>query len=351
MNALRQVTGRVAVLDRADIDTDQIIPKQFLKRIERSGYGEFLFFDWMKDPAFELNRPEYRGAAILVTGRNFGCGSSREHAAWALEDAGFRIVLAPSYADIFWSNATKSGLAPIALAEDDLARIKGAVALDNDLTVDLEALEITHPSGLRIAFELDPFARHMLVNGLDDVALTLQREDRIAAYEAASPARFDTDRCWYNGARRAAGRGGSRPRRRRRRRAAPATRAPRRARDLVQLAGDRAAVGERAAGDDGRGGAGLLAGGDQPAGDLAEVREPHEDDERPGRRGELGEVEVLARGRVAGDERDLGRDAAVGDRDARGRRHGRQRRDARHDLERDRRRPAAPPPPRCRGRR
>ncbi len=128
MRALRQVTGRVAVLDRADIDTDQIIPKQFLKRIERSGYGEFLFFDWMKDPAFELNRPEYRGAAILVTGRNFGCGSSREHAAWALEDAGFRIVLAPSYADIFWSNATKSGIAPIALAEDDLARIKGAVA-------------------------------------------------------------------------------------------------------------------------------------------------------------------------------------------------------------------------------
>ena len=192
MRALRQVTGRVAVLDRADIDTDQIIPKQFLKRIERSGYGEFLFFDWSKDPAFELNRPEYRGAAILVTGRNFGCGSSREHAAWALEDAGFRIVLAPSYADIFWSNATKSGIAPIALADDDLARIKGAVALDNDLTVDLEALEITHPSGLRIPFELDPFARHMLVNGLDDVALTLQRDDRIAAYEAASPARFDT---------------------------------------------------------------------------------------------------------------------------------------------------------------
>ena len=192
MNALKQVTGRVAVLDRPDVDTDQIIPKQFLKRIERSGYGEFLFYDWMKDPSFELNRPEYEGASILLAGRNFGCGSSREHAAWALEDYGFRIVLAPSYADIFWSNATKTGIAPIALGEGELARIKEAVADENELTVDLEALEITHPSGLRIAFELDEFVRHMLVNGLDDIGLTLQREDRIAAYEAAHPARVDT---------------------------------------------------------------------------------------------------------------------------------------------------------------
>ena len=192
MNALKQVTGRVAVLDRPDVDTDQIIPKQFLKRIERSGYGEFLFYDWMKDPSFELSRPEYEGASILLAGRNFGCGSSREHAAWALEDYGFRIVLAPSYADIFWSNATKTGIAPIALAEDDLTRIKGAVAGENELTVDLETLEITHPSGLRIAFELDEFARHMLVNGLDDVGLTLQRDDRIAAYEQSHPARVDT---------------------------------------------------------------------------------------------------------------------------------------------------------------
>ena len=192
MNALKQVTGRVAVLDRPDVDTDQIIPKQFLKRIERSGYGEFLFYDWMKDPSFELNRPDYEGASILLAGRNFGCGSSREHAAWALEDYGFRIVLAPSYADIFWSNATKTGIAPIALAEDDLTRIKGAVAGENELTVDLETLEITHASGLQVPFELDPFARHMLVNGLDDIGLTLQREDRIAAYEGAHPARVDT---------------------------------------------------------------------------------------------------------------------------------------------------------------
>jgi 3-isopropylmalate/(R)-2-methylmalate dehydratase small subunit len=192
MNPLRRVTGNVAVLDRPDVDTDQIIPKQFLKRIERSGYGEFLFFDWMKDPEFELHRPEYQGASILVAGRNFGCGSSREHAAWALEDHGFRIVLAPSYADIFWSNATKTGIAPIALSEDELAQIKRAVGEENELTVDLETLEVTHPGGLRITFELDEFARHMLVNGLDDIGLTLQREDRIAAYEQNHPARVDT---------------------------------------------------------------------------------------------------------------------------------------------------------------
>jgi 3-isopropylmalate/(R)-2-methylmalate dehydratase small subunit len=192
VRALTQVTGRVAVLDRPDVDTDQIIPKQFLKRIERSGYGEFLFYDWMKDPSFELNQPDNQDASILLAGRNFGCGSSREHAAWALEDYGFRIVLAPSYADIFWSNATKTGLAPIALSEEDLARIKNAVAAENELTVDLETLEITHPSGLKIPFELDEFVRHMLVNGLDDIGLTMQRDDRIAAYEQSHPARVDT---------------------------------------------------------------------------------------------------------------------------------------------------------------
>src|SRR5262249_38066408 len=158
-----------------------IIPKQFLKRIERSGYGEFLFFDWMKDPSFELRRPEYQGAVVLLAGRNFGCGSSREHAAWALEDAGVRVGLAPSYADMFWSNATKTGIAPIALPEEELTKIKDAVASENEVAVDLETLEISHPSGLRVAFELDPFARHMLVNGLDDIGLTLQRADRIAA--------------------------------------------------------------------------------------------------------------------------------------------------------------------------
>jgi 3-isopropylmalate/(R)-2-methylmalate dehydratase small subunit len=192
LKELRQVQGRAAVLDRADVDTDQIIPKQFLKRIERSGYGEFLFFDWMKDPEFELRRPEYEGASILVAGRNFGCGSSREHAAWALEDAGFRVVLAPSFGDIFNANAKKSGMAPVVLSEDQLARIKASLAEQNELTFDLETLEITHPNGLRIEFEFDGFDRHMLVNGLDEVALTLQREDAIVAYERANPARVDT---------------------------------------------------------------------------------------------------------------------------------------------------------------
>jgi 3-isopropylmalate/(R)-2-methylmalate dehydratase small subunit len=192
MRELRRVTGRAAVLDRADVDTDQIIPKQFLKRIERSGYGEFLFFDWMKDPDFELRRPEYEGAEILVAGRNFGCGSSREHAAWALEDHGFRVVLAPSFGDIFHTNAIKTGLAPIELPEDALAAVKAAVAAWNELTVDLEAREISHPDGLRLGFEFDEYSRETLLHGLDDVARTLKREDRIAEYESTLAARFDT---------------------------------------------------------------------------------------------------------------------------------------------------------------
>src|SRR4051794_9076887 len=192
MRELRQVTGRVALVDRADVDTDQIVPKQFLKRIERSGFGEFLFFDWMKQPDFELRRPEYEGAQILVAGRNFGCGSSREHAAWALEDYGFRAVLAPSYGDIFRSNAVKSGLAPLELPEEALEQLKAALASRNELTVDLETLEITHPDGLRIPISLDEYARETLVHGLDDIARTLRRDERIAAFEAATPPRFDT---------------------------------------------------------------------------------------------------------------------------------------------------------------
>ena len=192
MRELRRVTSNVAVLDRPDVDTDQIIPKQFLKRIERSGYGEFLFFDWMKDPEFELRRPGFEGAQILVAGRNFGCGSSREHAAWALEDAGYRVVLAPSFGDIFRTNATKTGMAPIVVAQDDLDRIKAALAERNELTVDLEALEIRHPDGLTVPFMFDEFARHNLLEGLDDIGLTLQREDRIGAYEAAHAPRVDT---------------------------------------------------------------------------------------------------------------------------------------------------------------
>jgi 3-isopropylmalate/(R)-2-methylmalate dehydratase small subunit len=189
---LRLVTGRAAVLDRADVDTDQIVPKQFLKRIERSGFGKFLFHDWMKEHTFELRRPEHQDAQILIAGRNFGCGSSREHAAWALEDYGFRMILAPSYGDIFRSNAVKSGLAPIELSEEALEQVKAALAAHNELTIDLEALEITHPHGLRVSFELDPHARESLMHGLDDIARTLRREERIAAYEATAPARFDT---------------------------------------------------------------------------------------------------------------------------------------------------------------
>jgi 3-isopropylmalate/(R)-2-methylmalate dehydratase small subunit len=191
MKALRTVTGKVAVLDRADVDTDQIIPKQFLKRIERSGYGQYLFYDWVRDPAFFLNDPENRDAPILIAGRNFGCGSSREHAAWALEDFGFRVVLAPSFGDIFWQNAINTGLAPIALGVDAIAQLREALAGGNELTVDLEHLRITHPGGLELGFEFDAHAQETLVNGLDDVARTLQRADEISAFEARHAARFD----------------------------------------------------------------------------------------------------------------------------------------------------------------
>jgi 3-isopropylmalate/(R)-2-methylmalate dehydratase small subunit len=186
MRPLPSVTGKVAVLDRADVDTDQIIPKQFLKRIERTGYGEFLFFDWMKDPEFELHR--YPGASILVAGPNFGCGSSREHAAWALEDYGFDVVIAPSFGDIFRTNAVNTGLAPIVVPADQLSQLREA----EELTVDLEHLEIRNDSGVRIPFELDAHTQETLVHGLDDIARTLRREDEIDAYEATHNARFDT---------------------------------------------------------------------------------------------------------------------------------------------------------------
>jgi 3-isopropylmalate/(R)-2-methylmalate dehydratase small subunit len=192
MRPLRSVTGAVAVLDRPDVDTDQIIPKQFLKRIERAGYGEFLFYDWMKDPEFELHRTP--GASILLAGRNFGCGSSREHAAWALEDHGFRAVLAPSFGDIFRQNAINSGLAPVVVPAPDLAEIRAAVERRNELTVDVESLRIVHPDGLELAFELDAYAQETLVHGLDDVARTLQREAEIAAFEATYAPRFDITR-------------------------------------------------------------------------------------------------------------------------------------------------------------
>jgi 3-isopropylmalate/(R)-2-methylmalate dehydratase small subunit len=192
VKAFRSVTARAAVLDRADVDTDQIIPKQFLKRIERTGYGEFLFFDWMKQPDFELRRPEYAGAGILLTGRNFGSGSSREHAAWALQDYGFEVVIAPSFGDIFHTNCLKIGLVPIVLPGKDVQTLMHAVSGGESLTVDLEAQEVSGPDDLVVPFEFDPFARESLLQGLDDIALTLKREQTITAYERSHSAPVDT---------------------------------------------------------------------------------------------------------------------------------------------------------------
>jgi 3-isopropylmalate/(R)-2-methylmalate dehydratase small subunit len=188
----RSVTARAAVLDRADVDTDQIIPKQFLKRIERTGYGEFLFFDWMKQPDFELRRPEYAGAGILLTGRNFGSGSSREHAAWALQEYGFEAVIAPSFGDIFRTNALKIGLVPVVLPEKDVETLMSAVAGGGSLTVDLEAQQVSSGGDLVVPFEFEPFARESLLQGLDDIALTLKREEKITAYERSHTAPVDT---------------------------------------------------------------------------------------------------------------------------------------------------------------
>ena len=194
MKAFKKHTGLVAPLDRANVDTDQIIPKQFLKRIEKTGYGQFLFWDWAKDEDFPLNRPDFERAPILVAGDNFGCGSSREHAAWALEDHGFRAVVAPSFGDIFRQNAINSGLAPVAVPADELASVKVAVAVRNELTIDLESLRIVHPDGLELTFDLDPHAQETLVHGLDDIARTLQREEEIAAFEATYAPRFELAR-------------------------------------------------------------------------------------------------------------------------------------------------------------
>lgn len=193
MKSFTTHTGKVAALDRANVDTDQIIPKQFLKRIERTGFGEFLFWDWRRkedgseDPDFELNRPEAKGASVLLARRNFGSGSSREHAPWALDDYGFRVIVAPSYADIFYNNCFKNGMLPIVLSEeqvDDLFERAGQHA-GYELTADLENLKLTDGHGFEVAIEVDPFRRHCLLNGLDDIGLTLEHEDKISAFEAA----------------------------------------------------------------------------------------------------------------------------------------------------------------------
>jgi 3-isopropylmalate/(R)-2-methylmalate dehydratase small subunit len=193
MQSFTTHTGLVVPLDRSNVDTDQIIPKQFLKRIERTGFGPFLFFDWRyldngaPNPEFVLNRPEFAGASVLLARSNFGCGSSREHAPWALENHGFRVLIAPSFADIFYNNSFKNGMLPIQLAEaavDDLfARV--AKHPGYKLTVDLKNCTITDEYGLSMPFEVDAFRRRCLLEGLDDIGLTLEHEAKISAYEKA----------------------------------------------------------------------------------------------------------------------------------------------------------------------
>jgi 3-isopropylmalate/(R)-2-methylmalate dehydratase small subunit len=190
MKPLRVHRGRMAPLDRDNVDTDQIIPKQFLRRVERSGFGPFLFYDWRReDPEFVLDQPQHRGASILVAGTNFGCGSSREHAPWAIEDAGYRVVIAPSFADIFRSNCGKVGILALALPAARLRHLMeiATEAPDTELTVDLERQVVSAP-GFECDFEVDPFTRECLLNGWDEVSLTLRHEQAIAAYEGARAA-------------------------------------------------------------------------------------------------------------------------------------------------------------------
>ncbi len=184
-------SGRTVGLDRTNIDTDQIIPKQFLKRIERSGFGAFLFHDWRRradgslDPDFELNRPEARGASILITGANFGCGSSREHAPWALADFGFRVIIAPSFADIFYANCCQNGLLPVVLPEQVVEQlIRASRTQGYSLTVDLQRKVVADRSGSEWVFEMDDYRREMLLSGLDEIGSTLLDEPLIAAFEA-----------------------------------------------------------------------------------------------------------------------------------------------------------------------
>ncbi|HUJ96023.1 MAG TPA: 3-isopropylmalate dehydratase small subunit [Terriglobales bacterium] len=195
MKSFRVHKGKAAPLHRANIDTDQIIPKQFLKRTERTGFGEFLFHDWRRtkdgnhDPSFPLHHPRHAGASILVTGKNFGCGSSREHAVWALDDFGFRAVIAPSFADIFANNCVKNGVLTVVLTEEeveDLVR-RASQIHGHELTIDLEKCRVHDEHGFSANFEIDEFTRHCLLHGLDDIGLTLEHEGEIAAYEARHP--------------------------------------------------------------------------------------------------------------------------------------------------------------------
>lgn len=197
MKPFRTITAKAAPLDAVNVDTDQIIPKQFLKRIERTGYGEFLFFDWRKkpdgspNPEFSLNKPQYQGAEILVAGRNFGCGSSREHAAWALADYGFRCVISSSFADIFFSNAGKNGILLVSLPEEKLAQLlERAKTPDYQLTVSLETQTVRDDQGFHEHFDMDAFRRSCLLEGLDDIGLTMRHSAALDAYERQHDAAF-----------------------------------------------------------------------------------------------------------------------------------------------------------------
>ncbi|MBB5058968.1 3-isopropylmalate/(R)-2-methylmalate dehydratase small subunit [Granulicella aggregans] len=202
MLAINILTSTAAPLDISNIDTDQIIPKQFLKRIERTGYGEFLFFDWRRvqdgpsvgepDASFVLNNPEYAGAKILIAGKNFGCGSSREHAAWALTDFGFLAVIAPSFADIFFSNAGKNGMILVRLSEDDVNLLthRSAARPSHSITINLEDQTVTDDEGFSAKFEIDPFRKYCLLNGLDDIGLTLRHQAELDTYETKHDAEF-----------------------------------------------------------------------------------------------------------------------------------------------------------------
>jgi 3-isopropylmalate/(R)-2-methylmalate dehydratase small subunit len=190
MNPVSIITGSIAPLPRANVDTDQIMPKNFLKRVERSGYGEFVFWDWRKDEDdFVLERPEYADAKVLVTGANFGSGSSREHAPWGLQDWGFEAVVAPSFADIFFNNCTKIGLLPVMLSDKEVQWLieLGESQPEAEITVDLDAQTVTHGAEFEARFEIDPFTKHRLLNGLDDIGLTMQYADDITAFETTRP--------------------------------------------------------------------------------------------------------------------------------------------------------------------
>ncbi|MFW2340178.1 MAG: 3-isopropylmalate dehydratase small subunit [Acidimicrobiia bacterium] len=194
MKAVQNVIGTMAPLPRANVDTDQIMPKQFLKRTERTGYGEFLFWDWRRspdgslDPDFVLNKPEYAQASVLVAGPNFGSGSSREHAPWGLEDWGFEAIIAPSFAEIFFTNCTKVGLLPVVLSEKEVQYLLDLAADDPAARVSIDLMDlVVEAPGLTADFELDPFIRHRLLEGLDDISITLQHSAEIDAFESVRP--------------------------------------------------------------------------------------------------------------------------------------------------------------------